>query len=94
MPVGSVACCKGAGDYVEIIRRDGGVHLHAARLGDLEDQFPASFLRVHRSYLVNTAIVKSLKRESSGVGVLMLDNGDEVPVSRRIMAKVRSALAS
>ena len=85
--------CKGAGDYVELHLRDGRQVLHHCALARLEDELPASFLRVHRSYLVNTRFVRSLRREPSGVGALTLVDGDEVPVSRRIMPKVRSALA-
>lgn len=85
--------CKGAGDYVELVLKDGRVILHNGALADLEDSLPATFLRVHRSFIVNTAFVKALTRESSGTGALALTTGAEVPVSRRIMPKVRSALA-
>ncbi len=85
--------CKGAGDYVELYLADGRSVLHGGTLGDLEQQLPANFLRVHRSFIVNTAFVKNLSREASGVGVLTLSNGAQAPVSRRIMPKVRSALA-
>lgn len=89
---GEIAYCKGAGDYVEIFLSNGERHLHLAKLQDLEQSLPQTFLRVHRSYLVNTDYVQFLRRESSGVGSLTLANGDEVPVSRRILPKVRSAL--
>lgn len=87
-----IAHCKGAGDYVEICLRDGREILHNGSLTQLESELPESFLRVHRSYLVNTSFVRSLIRESSGVGRLLLTTDREVPVSRRIMPKVRSAL--
>ncbi len=88
-----VAHCKGAGDYVEICLKDGREILHNGTLAQLEQELPSTFLRVHRSYLVNTAFVQSLTRESSGVGKLSLTTDAEIPVSRRIMPKVRSALA-
>ncbi len=88
-----VAHCKGAGDYVEICLKDGREILHNGTLTQLEQELPSTFLRVHRSYLVNTAYVRSLTRESSGVGKLNLTTDAEIPVSRRIMPKVRSALA-
>lgn len=87
-----IAHCKGAGDYVEISLVDGAQLLHSASLNELETNLPPTFIRVHRSYLVNTSLVQSLEREASGVGSLILSNGDEIPVSRRIMPKVRSAL--
>lgn len=84
--------CKGAGDYVELHLTDGRQILHNGSLAELETELPPVFLRVHRSFIVNTDFVKTLKRESSGVGALLLANGAEVPVSRRIMPKVRGAL--
>lgn len=90
--VDDIIYCKGAGDYVELVAAGGGRHLHLAKLQDLESQLPQTFLRVHRSYIVNTGFVKSLMREASGVGALTLNNGETVPVSRRILPNVRNAL--
>jgi hypothetical protein len=84
--------CKGAGDYAELVMKDGRTLLHNGALAELEETLPASFLRVHRSFIVNTIFVSKLTRESSGVGALTLTTGAQVPVSRRIMPKVRSAL--
>ncbi len=83
---------QGAGDYVELHLTDGRRILHNGALAQLENDLPPNFLRVHRSFIVNTDFVRSLTRESSGVGALILSSGAEVPVSRRIMPKVRSAL--
>lgn len=88
-----IAHCKGAGDYVEICLKDGREILHNGSLSQLEGELPSTFLRVHRSYLVNTDYVRSLTRRSSGVGALQLTTDAEIPVSRRIMPKVRNALA-
>ncbi len=84
--------CKGAGDYVELHLADGRQVLHNGALAQLENELPPTFLRVHRSFIVNTNFVKTLTRESTGVGALVLSNGAEIPVSRRIMPKVRDAL--
>lgn len=92
VPADQIAFCKGAGDYVEFNLKDGREILHNGSLAKLEAELPSTFLRVHRSYLVNTDYVRSLKREASGVGVLFLTNDQQIPVSRRIMPSVRSAL--
>jgi DNA-binding LytR/AlgR family response regulator len=89
-----IAQLKGAGDYVEVCFADGRTALYNGALNALEDELPPTFLRVHRSHIVNTAFVKTLTRDPSGVGVLALTTGEEAPVSRRIMPKVRSALAA
>ncbi|WP_421791331.1 LytTR family transcriptional regulator DNA-binding domain-containing protein [Hyphobacterium sp.] len=82
-----------AGDYVEIHFANGGQTLYTARLNEIENRLPETFLRVHRSHIVNTAFVVRLSREASGVGELSLSTSAHIPVSRRIMPKVRSALA-
>ncbi|WP_158291252.1 LytR/AlgR family response regulator transcription factor [Marinicauda pacifica] len=86
--------CRGAGDYVELLLEDGRTLLHDATLSGLEEKLPATFVRVHRSHIVNMSHIVSLDRAASGVGRLTLDNGDGVPVSRRVMPRVRDVLAS
>lgn len=85
---------KGAGDYVELHYADGRTALFNGTLAGLEEDLPETFLRVHRSHIVNTAFVSALEREPSGIGRLTLTNATDVPVSRRIMPKVRTALAA
>ncbi|MEO0460274.1 MAG: LytTR family DNA-binding domain-containing protein [Myxococcota bacterium] len=86
-----VAAASAAGDYVELHLTSGRTLLHHCSLAALEEQLP-ELLRVHRSHLVNTEHVVELIRKSSGVGELRLSNGTVLPVSRRIMPKVRRAL--
>ena len=92
LPVDQIVSCKAAGDYVELRLADGREVLHDASMNELEKTLPATFLRVHRSHIVNTAYVRTLKRAPSGVGRLLLADGSETPVSRRVMPKVRSVL--
>ncbi|MEN0651797.1 MULTISPECIES: LytTR family DNA-binding domain-containing protein [Hyphobacterium] len=83
---------SGAGDYVEIHTDDGRTLLHGGSLSALEETLPATFLRVHRSHIVNTLFVTALEREASGTGLLTLSTGTVIPVSRRILPAVRQAL--
>lgn len=92
VPLDEVAFVRGAGDYVEIVLLSGREILHADSLNALEASLPATFVRVHRSHIVNTTHVRTLKREASGVGVLVLANDAELPVSRRVLPKVRVAI--
>lgn len=84
--------CRGAGGYSEIILVGGRTVLHSASLNEMEEVLPATFLRVHRSHLINVMFVESLKRDASGTGTLFLQGEIDVPVSRRVMPKVREAL--
>lgn len=88
-----VVFCKGARDYVELTITDKKTILHTETLNKLEENLPSTFLRVHRSYIVNTHFIQSLERDTSGSGTLLLTTEDEVPVSRRIMPRVRKALS-
>jgi len=85
--------CKGASGYSEIVLIGGRTVLHSATLNEMEETLPATFLRVHRSHLINLMSVKSLNRDPSGTGTLTLTEGANIPVSRRIMPKVRQALS-
>ena len=89
-----ISHCSGAGDYVELHFTDGSARLHGGSLNELEAELPPAFLRVHRSHIVNTALVESLKREPSGVGQLRMSSGASVPVSRRIMPTVRRTIGA
>ncbi|WP_440957347.1 LytTR family DNA-binding domain-containing protein [Oceanicaulis sp. LC35] len=85
---------QAAGDYAELHYEDGRCVLYTITLARLEEQLPPTFLRVHRSHIVNTAHVETLEREAGGGGRLILRWGEEVPVSRRILPRVRSALSA
>ena len=52
---------------------------------------PIGFLRTHQSHLVNIAFVKSWLKEDGGV--LLLNNGDKVSVSKPNKAVVQQALS-
>jgi len=87
----NIRYCKAAGDYVELHLKEGLMQLYSGTLKGLERNLPKTFLRVHRSYLVNLDLVSSLK-SISGIGTLALHGGDEIPVSRRVMPAVRDSL--
>jgi len=76
---------------VELHLKEGLMQLYSGTLKGLERNLPKTFLRVHRSYLVNLDLVSSLK-SISGIGTLALHGGDEIPVSRRVMPAVRDSL--
>jgi len=91
-----VVFCKAAGDYVEMNLKDQQQRLFTGSLKELESTLPNTFLRVHRSYLVNVEFIRSLnskssiQTETSAAGFLQLYDSMEVPVSRRIMPTVRN----
>ena len=87
-----LVACRSDGGYTELLLDDGRTVLHSATLAEMETALPGSFLRVHRSYLINTRLVRSLTREAAGTGTLTMKDGRRIPVSRRTMPAVRLAL--
>ncbi len=62
--------------------------LDAARFGLARDWLeqhldPASFIRVHRSFIVRMDRVRAVRRTGRGRAALVMETGAEVPVSRR-----------
>lgn len=89
--------CKAAGDYVEIMLTENKQRLYCGSLKSLQPQLPDTFMKVHRSYLVNLDFVNALKSavrspDSTGAGYLIIDQDHSVPVSRRLLPQVREVI--
>lgn len=83
--------CEADNTYTFFYLQNGERILVSKGLKEYADMLPAnSFLRIHQSHLVNINFVKSWLKEDGGV--LLLTNGDKVPVSRPNREKVRSVL--
>lgn len=82
VPVEDIDWVEADGDYVRI-HAGGKVHLVSARMHALEDRLdPATFLRIHRSIIVNLTRVGELQRESDGSGAVVLREGVRLRVAR------------
>jgi DNA-binding LytR/AlgR family response regulator len=95
IPVYDISYCKAAGDYVEIFMTDKRQSLFSGTLKSIDEKLPASFMKVHRSYIVNLEEVTSIASSTTGTsnrGTLVLKTGAEVPVSRRILPQVRGMI--
>lgn len=96
LPVDDIAYCQAARDYSDIWLLDGRQQLYSGTLRALEQQLPARFIRVHRSYLVNVRHVRQFctttDSDSGSAAVLLLAGGQQIPVSRRLIPAVRSAM--
>jgi two-component system LytT family response regulator len=80
-------------DYIDISA--GGRHwLKHQSLAELEAQLdPASFVRVHRSYIVNLAWLTRIEAAGKDSQVCVMADGRKVPVSRSGQQKLRAQLA-
>jgi len=79
------------GDYARLHTAEASFLIRVP-LSELEQQWSAAgFLRIHRSYLVALGHVASLKLGTAAPSVRVA--GAELPISRRLLPAVRSALA-
>lgn len=76
------------------VHTTGGRKLTSASISQLTEELEGTFLRVHRSHLVNPAKIRAARWESSSSYVLEMEdgNGAVIPVSRAYRNAVRGAL--
>ena len=85
---------EGAGVYVRLVTGEKS-HLLRTNLADLERRLdPATFLRVHRSSIVNLDRVREVRVRPHGEYVLVLEDGTRLKVSRTYSDRVRAYLGT
>ena len=81
-----------ADDYYAAIHCGSARHLVRESLFSLEERLnPATFVRTHRSAIVNVERVTELRRET-GESFLILAGGTRIPISRRRRARIARLL--
>ena len=55
------------------------------KLGEIEEQIPGYFIRIHKSYLVNSRFIQSYRPDK-----VILSNGEELAISRSYKEQVRA----
>lgn len=94
IPLREILMFRADRKYVSVVQA-GGEDLIDESLKDLEEEFSESFVRVHRSVLVNAAHIESLDKEADNKYVIRLrDHAETLPVSRRQLADVKRYLRS
>ncbi|MHB8692982.1 MAG: LytR/AlgR family response regulator transcription factor [Solirubrobacteraceae bacterium] len=88
----TVLYVKAEGDYVRLVA-DSGRFLVRAAMSELERRWtPHGFVRVHRSYLVNLRRAVEIRPELGGGATVVMSDGSEVPVARRLLGDLRRRL--
>ena len=90
-----IAYFSGANNYCWLFFRNGEKKLLAKPISYLESKLP-SFIRVHKTVLINPTYIKSLHEppRRKMAGTVCLDNGEVFPVSRRRWPQVVESLQS
>ncbi|MGE7999576.1 LytTR family DNA-binding domain-containing protein [Lysinibacillus sp. NPDC093190] len=61
-------------------------------LKELQMRLPSSFIRIHRSYIVNIHFIKKMARDLTSNFIITLKDGSELPVSQSYLNNLRNAL--
>jgi DNA-binding LytR/AlgR family response regulator len=77
-----VVVAKAQGNYVALVHKSGSYLVRETMANAEQKLIPLGFVRIHRSILVNTTLVKDLRRDNTGTYVLRTTDGNEHPVGR------------
>jgi len=77
-----VVVAKAQGNYVALVHKSGSYFVRETMATAEQKLTPLGFVRIHRSILVNTTLVKDLRRDNTGTYVLRTTDGSEHPVGR------------
>jgi len=77
-----VVVAKAQGNYVALVHKSGSYLVRETMATAEQKLTPLGFVRIHRSILVNTTLVKDLRRDNTGTYVLSTTDGSEHPVGR------------
>ena len=77
-----VVVAKAQGNYVALVHKCGAYLVRETMATAEQKLSPLGFVRIHRSILVNTNLVKDLRRDKTGTYRLRTTDGREHPVGR------------
>jgi DNA-binding LytR/AlgR family response regulator len=77
-----VVVAKAQGNYVALVHKSGSYLVRETMATAEQKLTPLGFVRIHRSILVNTTLVKDLRRDNTGTYVLRTTDDSEHPVGR------------
>jgi DNA-binding LytR/AlgR family response regulator len=90
----SILFLEAQGDFVRVVGEDGGRYLIRQSLTDIAERWAEhGFVRVHRRFVVNLRRAVEVEPKLNGTAVLVLADGNRVPIARRSVADMRRRLA-
>lgn len=92
LSVNDIYCIGAEENYVRLCT-DSESHLLRETMNRIEEKLdPEDFMRVHRSHIVNLHFLKEVRSEKSGEMVVLLTNGQKIPMSRGCRARLNDLL--
>lgn len=89
LPVEEIVYLEASGDYT-IITTKGDQFVSSSGIGRLEEMMdPDTFIRVHRSTIINLNYLKEIERHFNGGMVVKMQSGKSFPVSRTYAKLIR-----
>lgn len=72
--------------------KEGEQYKTSITLKELQTRLPNTFLRIHRSYIINILFIKKISRDITSSFIILLKDGTELPVSQSYVNDLRSLL--
>ena len=92
IPVNQIQYLEAADDYVKIVTAEGSF-LKKRTMNFFEQSLANhNFVRVHRSYIVNSQLITRIDPYEKDSHQLLLSNGSKIPVSKAGYAKLKEVL--
>ncbi|MBO7522317.1 MAG: response regulator [Bacteroidales bacterium] len=91
IPLSDIKYLEAEGDYVMVHYSDGKA-LKQQTMKYFEENLPASFLRIHRAYIVNMDLVIGIEPYGKDVHVAILSTGEKLQVSKNGYKNIKERL--
>ena len=91
IPVPTIQYLEAADDYVKIFTQDGSF-LKKKTMQYFEDTLQQQFVRVHRSYIINTQLITRIDPYEKDGHLVLLSTGARLPVSKAGYARLKEVL--
>ena len=89
IPLTQVKYFKGANVYVEIYLHNGQMELYDKTLNNLSVLLPGNYIRIHKSFIVDSMLIKNIIVHGSGRYDAELTTGEILPLSRKRYKEIK-----
>ncbi len=90
--ISDVLYFKAEGNYAAVVMTSGREYLHDKNLDKIKQLMPATFIRSHRSYIVNMDKVSSLQSYPGSRYEMTLQNEQTLPISRQKIKRIKQLI--